>query len=193
MQGIGYIGDSKETQRLVIKGMHCHHQAGQTKGEDPIVKARGQNYSEEAAAVAGTSGRSWNVEEKQSLLEMPPEADRWAEKYPGFSLLLPSSLPPEPPTGQAQPEPGQNQHLGNVACKCQDQGQTPAKASCGSRNRPRILSGALVNLLKLLVRKLLYSFHLLSHFLSIQLKVFQRNTQVKDSFILPQQVSNQHT
>lgn len=191
MQGIGYIGDNKETQRLVIKGMHCYCQAGQTKGEDPIVKARGQNYSEEAAAVAGTSGRSWNVEEKQSLLEMLPEADRWAEKYPGFSLLLPSSLPPEPP--RTWPEPGQNQHLGNVACKCRDQGQIPAKASCRSRNRPRILSGALVNLFKLLVRKLLYSFHLLSHFLSIQLKVFQRNTQVKDSFILPQQVSNQHT
>ena len=99
------------------------------------------------------------------------------------SLLLPSGLPTEPPTGQAQPEAGQaqpeagqHQHLGNVACKCQDREQTPAKASCGSRNRPRILSGALINLFKLLVRKLLYSFRLLSHFLSIQLKMFQRNT-----------------
>lgn len=64
MQGIGYLGENKETQRLVTKGTH---QAGQTKGNDAPVKARGQDYSEEAAIMVNKSDRSYSHRGKAIL------------------------------------------------------------------------------------------------------------------------------
>lgn len=44
----------------------------------------------------GLAGGSWDRQGAASMGEMLPEAEQGREKYPGFYLLLPSSLPTVP-------------------------------------------------------------------------------------------------
>lgn len=70
------------------------------------------------------------MEEKQSLLKMPPEAERWAKEHPGFSLLPPTNHQSHP-FSQEQPEAGGHQSPGNVACRYQDWEQSTSEAAIG--------------------------------------------------------------
>lgn len=80
--------------------------------------------------MVSKSGGTGAVEEKQSLLKMPPKAERWAKEHPDFSLL-PTTNHQSYSFSQEQPEAGGHQSPGNVACRYQDWEQSTSEAAMG--------------------------------------------------------------